>query len=175
MKHCRFACAGLCLVLAGVPVQLFAKDLSALDKGRNVRLAMVGQGPLCEGKVVRSSPAVVTVKLSKAAPDCGRKDDLIYVSGANVVDLVPERSANQGRLVSKVLIGCAGVAALAAVPLTSSDPENFLILANVVLPAMLFYAGLRAVPRRVEYVLIMTCPDRRHCVSTSAPTTQPAP
>jgi len=79
---------------------------------------MIGQGPLCEGKFVRSSPAVVTVKLSKATPDCGRKDDLIYVSGANVVDLLP-------------------------------------ILANVVVPAMVFYAGWRAVPKRVNYVLIM--------------------
>ena len=79
---------------------------------------MVGQGPLCEGKVVNSSPAVVTVKLLKATPDCGRKDNLIYVSGANVVDLV-------------------------------------FSLANVVVPAMVFYAGWRAVPKRVNYVLIM--------------------
>jgi hypothetical protein len=134
MKRCRFSFPVLCLAFAGVSVQLFGRDLSALDKGRNVRLVMVGEGPLCQGKIVSSSPAAATVRLSRTAPECGQRDQMIYVSSDNVVDLVPERHATRGRILSKVLAGCAGVAALAVVPLTSSDPESLLILANVVLP-----------------------------------------
>jgi hypothetical protein len=167
MKRCRFSSPVLCLALAGVSVQLFGRDLSSLDKGRNVRLVMVGEGPLCQGKIVSSSRAAATVRLSEAAPDCGEKDQLIYLSGDNVVDLVPEHHATRGRILSKVLAGCAGVAVLAAVPLTSSDPESLLILANVVLPAAAFYAGWRIVPKRLDYLVIMNCPDRRHCVSSS--------
>lgn len=174
MTRRQFAPTVFFLALTALPGQLCGSDLSILDKGRNVRLTAVGQGLLCEGRVVTSSSAVVTIRLSKAAPDCGGKDQPIYVSGSNVVDLVPERRPSRGRIVSKVLVGCAGVAALAAVPLTSSDPESLLILTNPVIPAAVFYAGWRTVPKRLDYLLIMTCPDRHHCVSSSPVPAEPA-
>lgn len=166
MKNCRVS---ICVLLATVPFQLFATDLSLLDTGRNVRFVLVGQGPLCGAKVVTPSSAVVTLKLSKTTPDCGRKDQLIYLSQENVVELVPQRRLTQRRIFAKVLLGFAGVAALAAIPLTSSDPESLLILGNFAGPAMVLYGAWRAIPRRLDYLVMMTCPDRQHCLSASDP------
>lgn len=166
MKNCRVLIYSL---LASLPAQLFATDLSLLDTGRNVRLILVGQGPLCEAKVVTPSSLVVTLKVSKATLTCGAKNQLIYVSQENVLELVPERRLTQRRILSKVLLGLAGIAAFATIPLISSDPESVLILGNFALPAIVVYAAWKAIPRRLDYLVMMTCPDRQHCVSTSDP------
>jgi hypothetical protein len=157
------------LLLPFVAVPLFGTDLSLLDPGRTVRLIRVGQGLLCEAKVVSPSPTVVALKLSGSTAACGAKFNQIYISAADVTELVPERRLTGGRVVAKILLGAAGVATLAAVPLTSSDPESRMILGNFAIPGTVLYVAWRAIPRGLDYLVILTCSDHQRCFSTVDP------
>lgn len=152
-------------VLFSISPELFAADLTPLTKGRNVHLSMVGHGPLCDAKVEERSPDAVTLRLLKNTAECGRRGSLIVLTQDEAVGITPEERLTKRRVVAKVLLGIGGVAALCALPLTSSDPENWLIVANGVLPGFILYGGWRAVPRRLDYVILMKCPDSLHCFS----------
>jgi hypothetical protein len=47
----RFRLSIFVFALFSVASKSFAADFTSLDKGRNVHLAMIGQGPLCDAKV----------------------------------------------------------------------------------------------------------------------------
>lgn len=126
---------------------------------------MVGEGPLCDAQVEIPSSAAVTLRLLKTTVECGNKGDLIRIRAEDAVDLVPERRLTEGRVAAKLLLGAAGVGVLALYPLSSSDPESLLILGNAVIPAMVMFGAWKAVPKRLDYLVIVTCSDRRHCVS----------
>jgi hypothetical protein len=150
--------------LFSIPMRSFGTDLMPLNKGRHVHLAMVGHGPLCDAKVQEHSPDVVTVKLMKTTPKCGPKGEMIRIS-EEAVDVVPEKRLTRGRIVAKILLGIGVVAALSAIPLTNSDPESRLILANSVVPGFVVYGAWKAVPQRRDYLILLTCPDSLHCFS----------
>src|SRR5437879_4699122 len=130
----RFRSSVFIVTLFSLASKSFAADLTLLDKGRNVHLAMVGQGPLCDAKVDARSADFVTVRVLKATPECGGKGALIRISSESISGIAPEERLTKGRVAAKIGLGLAGVAALCAVPLTSSDPETWLIVGNGVIP-----------------------------------------
>jgi hypothetical protein len=161
----RFRSSIYVLALFSVLSRLLAADLTALNKGRTVHLAMIGQGPLCDAKVDARSPDVLTVRLVKTTPACGKKGELIRISKERAMDIAPEERLTKGRVAAKILLGLAGVAALTAIPLTSSDPESWLLVANGVVPASIVYGAWKAVPRRRDFAILLTCTDSLHCFS----------
>jgi len=128
-----------------------------------VHLAMIGQGPLCDAKVDSRSSDFVIVRVLKTTSACGRKGALIRISNESITGIAPEDRLTKGRVAAKILVGLAGVAALAAIPLTSSDPETWLLLGNGVLPGGIMYGAWKLVPERRDYALLLTCPDGRRC------------
>ena len=101
---------------------------------------MIGQGPLCDAKVDSRSVDFVTVKVLSASPECGRKGALIRISSERINGIAPEEHLTKGRIAAKIGVGLAGVAALAAVPLTSSDPESWLVF-NPVIPGFIMFGA----------------------------------
>ena len=151
--------------LCDFSIKLFGADLMPLDKGRNVHLIMLGQGPLCDAKVEQRSQNTVTVRLLKTTSECGHQGELIHLSQDEVADLTAEQRLTKKRILAKVLLGSAAVAALTAVPLTSSDPESWLIVSNGVLPGFVVYGAWNAVLGRRDYLIFLNCSDRQHCFS----------
>lgn len=143
--------------------QLFADDLSILRSGQHLHIAMIGQGPLCEGTLVSARGGVVIVRTSITTLECGAKGDIMTIPKESVVNLLATRRLTKGRVALKVLAALGAVAALSAFPLNSSDPESRMIFTNLVIPAGAAYAGWRLVPERRDYVLLIPCPDRMHC------------
>jgi hypothetical protein len=151
--------------LFAVSSRSFGADLMLLDKGRNVHLAMVGHGPLCDAKVHERSRDVLSVRLVKTTSDCGQKGEIVSISKEQALEIVPEERLTRGRIATNLLLGIGGVAALTTVPLRSSDSESWLILANGVVPGLIVYGAWEAVPRRRDYLILMTCPHSLHCFS----------
>jgi hypothetical protein len=141
----------------------FGMDLSVLNKGRNVHLAMIGNGPLCDAKVDERARLSVTLRLLKTTAECGRKGETIRLANERILELVPQKRLTRKRIAAKLLLGAAGVAALAVFPLTSPDPESWLVLENGVVPGFVMFGAWRAVPQRQDYLLLMACPDSRQC------------
>jgi hypothetical protein len=152
-------------MLFGIPSKSLGADLTSLSKAQHVHLAMLGFGPLCNGKVEERSADALTIKLEKTTSECGRKGETIRVAKEKVSDITPQDQLTKGRIAAKVLLGLGGVAALATIPLHSSDRESWLLLANGVLPGFIVYGAWKAVPNRRDYLVFMTCPDRFHCFS----------
>jgi hypothetical protein len=161
----RFRFSSFFLALFSVASRSVAADLTLLDKGRNVHLAMIGQGPLCDAKVDSRSSDFVIVRVLKTTSACGRKGTLIRLSSESIDGIAPEERLTKGRVAAKILLGLAGVAALCAVPLTSSDPETWLIVGNGVFPGFVMWGAWKIVPERRDYAILLTCPDRLHCFS----------
>lgn len=136
-----------------------------LNGGRHVHLMILGQGPLCDGKVQDRSPDLVTVRLTKSTAECGFKGAILRLSKEQVVKIAPTERLTPGRVAAKVLLGMGGVAALCAIPLNSSDPESWLLIGNPVIPGFVVYGAWRAVPKRHDYLIFLTCPDRLTCFS----------
>ena len=165
----RFRSSIFILALFSVASTSVAADLALLDKGRNVHLAMIGQGPLCDAKVDSRSSDFVIVRVLKTTPACGRKGALIRISSESINAIAPEERPTKGRVAAKIGLGLAGVAALCAVPLTSSDPETWLIVGNGVIPGFILFGAWKAVPQRRDYAILMTCPDSLHCFLDTNP------
>lgn len=144
---------------------LFADNLAALEQGQHVRIVMVGQGPLCEGMIQSLSGDNVTLTITKGSLECGSKRDVVSIAKDHIYQLSVTRRLTKGRVALKVLAGMGAVAALAALPLTSSDREDWLILGNVALPGLVGFGASLLVPNARQYVLLLTCPDRFHCFS----------
>jgi len=165
----RFRSSIFVLALCSAASTSFATDLALLDKGRNVHLAMVGQGPLCDAKVDSRSADLVIVRVLKTTPACGRKGALIRISSESINGIAPEERLTKGRVAAKIGLGLAGVAALCAVPLTSSDPEAWLIVGNGVIPGFVMWGAWKIVPQRRDYAILLTCTDSLHCFSDANP------
>jgi len=161
MSRCPYAF--VLIALLAISSKSFAADLMLLDKGRTVHFAMVGHGPLCDANVQERSPDVVSVRLLKTTYECGHKGRVLRISKDQVLEILPEEHLSKERIAAKVLLALGGVAALAAIPLRSSDPESWLILANGVVPGFVAYAGWNAVSLRRDYVILLICPDSLHC------------
>ena len=144
-----------------------AQDLTALHKQQHVRIAMVGQGSLCEGIIEGSTIETLALRLSSDTIECGSKGTIVTLSKTSVYAVSIERRLTKGRFVLKVLAGVGAVGALAIIPATSSDPESWLLLGNVGLPAIAAVGAAALVPKARQYVLLLTCPDRFHCFSHS--------
>lgn len=142
-----------------------AQDLTALHKQQHVHIAMVGQGPLCDGTIEGSATETITVRLAADTVECGAKGSIATLWKTSVYAVAVERRLTKRRFALKVLAGMGAAGALAIIPATSSDPERWLVMSNAVLPAMAAFGAYRAVPNARQYVLILTCPDRFHCFS----------
>jgi hypothetical protein len=156
---------GLLLLLAGMPLRQFGADLTPLTAGRHVHVVMLGHGLLCDGKVQLRTPDQVTVRLRTTTAACGQRGELLRISKEQATEIAPEKRLTKGRIAARLLLGAAGIAALTAIPLTGSDPENWLFLVNGVLPGFIACGAWRVVPERTDYVVLMACPDSLHCFS----------
>lgn len=132
-----------------------------------MHLVMLGHGPLCDGKVQDHSPDSVTVRLAKTTAECGFKGAMLHISKEQVVEIAPTERLTPGRIAAKVLLGIGGVAALCAIPLNSSDPESWLLIGNPVIPGFVVYGAWQGIPKRHDYLIFLTCPDRLHCFSST--------
>ena len=141
--------------------------MTALQKRQHVTIAMVGQGPLCKGKIEGSMADTVIVRLVSDTVECGVKGSMVTVSKTSVYAVSIERYLTKQRFVLKIVAAVGAVGALAIIPATSSDPESWLIMGNGVLPAFTAFGAFQAVPNARHYVLLLTCPDRFHCFSQS--------
>jgi hypothetical protein len=126
---------------------------------------MLGHGLLCDGKVQLRTPDQVTIRLQTTTAECGQRGELLRISQKQAIEIAPEKRLTKGRIAGRLLLGAAGIAALTAIPLTGSDPENWLFLANGGLPSVIAYTAWRVVPERTDYVVLMACPDSLHCFS----------
>ena len=154
-------------------INSFGGNLSGLQHGQHVRIVMVGEGPLCEATLEGLSDDHVTLTITNGSLECGSKGDHVSVAKDRIYQLSVTRHLTKGRVALKVLAGMGAVAALAAIPLNSSDRENLLILGNVAIPGMVGFGASLLVPKARQYLLLLTCPDRFHCFSsTNAPQQQ---
>ena len=126
---------------------------------------MVGHGPLCNGRVRERSANAVIVTLLNTTAECGPKGRTIRIAEDQPVDIAPEEHLTQRRVAAKIGLGFVGIAALALVPLTGSDPENWLLLANPVVPGFIMYGAWKIIPRRRDYLVQLKCRDSLHCFS----------
>ncbi|MBV9038108.1 MAG: hypothetical protein JO182_26710 [Acidobacteriaceae bacterium] len=155
----------LTFALFSVPLKLYGANLIPLSGGRHVHLVMLGQGPLCDAKVQDRSPELVTIRLEKTTPECGSKGETLRITKEQVVDVAPTERLTRGRFAAKFFLGLGSIAALCAIPLNSSDPESWLIVTNLVVPGFVAYGASQAIPKRHDYLIFLTCPDRLHCFS----------
>ncbi len=140
-----------------------------LTKGCHVHLAMVGYGPLCDAKVQTRLPEWVTLRLMNTTSECGQEGQLLRISRDEAVELVPEQRLTRKRVLMKVLAVTGSVAASIAIGV--SNPVTAVLLLNPVSQALFDCVAWEAVPRRLDYLLLMTCPDRLHCFSDANRTT----
>ncbi|MBV9082974.1 MAG: hypothetical protein JOZ62_09875 [Acidobacteriaceae bacterium] len=140
-----------------------AANLTALKKGQNVHVAMVGYGHLCDTKVQDRTADMLTLSILKTTRECGVKGALIRITEPRIAELRWERRSTKRRVSARILLSMAGVGALCAVPLTSSDPETWLLVGNYAIPALVVEKIWNAVPDREDYVLMLTCTDPLLC------------
>jgi hypothetical protein len=126
---------------------------------------MVGGAWLCDGKVESVSGVGLALRLTSDTIECGQKGALVTVPASALYSVRNEKMLTKGRVALKIAAALGAIAAVAAIPLTSSDPESLLIIANPVIPGLAGLAGWSVVPAGKRHVLLITCPDRFHCFS----------
>jgi hypothetical protein len=156
------------LILLLVGCNLLAQNLAGVHARQRIRVAMVGEGSLCEGTVESVSGVGLTMRLISDTVECGAKGNIETIAKESIYAVSTERHLTKGRIALKILAGMGAMAALAAIPLTSSDPESLLVLGNYAIPAMAGFAGWSVIPNAKRYVVLITCPDRFHCFADPA-------
>lgn len=136
-----------------------------LTKERNVHLAMVGYGLLCDAKVQERSSDWVVLRLVKTTAECGRKGQLIRISQEEAVEVAPEKRLTKRRVVAKVFAVIGSVAASTAVAI--AFPVSALVLLNPLTEGLIGFLIWEAVPEQLDYVVRMTCTDSFHCLSNA--------
>jgi hypothetical protein len=91
--------------------------------------------------------------------------ETIRITSDRPVAFYSRKRLTRGRVAGKVLLGLAGIAALAAFPLAhvDRDPESWLVLGNVAVPATVVGVAWLVVPERTDYTITLTCTDRFSC------------
>lgn len=140
-----------------------ATDLSQLKKGQVVRLFTSSGARLCEGKMSDRTRNEIHLVLSQTTPDCGARRALLTIPASRVLDAVPERRSTKKRFWWKAAAAAGAVGALALIPLTSSDPESLIALANPLFPTIAAFGGWHAVPARRGFLLVVSCAETGPC------------
>lgn len=171
-KPLLISCSVLYLAaLCGAVLQ--AANLALLHKGQHLHLAVVAHGELCEVRLKQRLPHSLTVQVISGKSVCGSKDSVISIPEELILDMSPEETLTKRRIAARCLLGVGGLAVLSAVPLTSSDPETWFLIANPVTPAFSAFLGRKAMPARRDYFVLLNCPDPASCLLPSAHTKFP--
>lgn len=152
-----------------VSCSAFGQGLARLHPGQHLRIAMVGQGPLCEAALESITGVDVSLRLTGNTIECGTQGSIVTIAKQSIYQVAVQHRLTKRRVALKILASLGAVAALAAIPLTSSDPESWLLLGNVVIPAFAAVAAWKVVPNGRQYALLILCPDRFHCFSSPHP------
>jgi hypothetical protein len=168
----RFLFAGLTLF---VSYAAYAQDLSALQRGQLLRIAMVGQGPMCEARLVRQTDDGILLHMLTTGMECGTRGQTVRILKDQVSEVRVRARLTTARTALRVLAGLGAVAGAGAIAAHVGGVEG----AFFAIPAAPLAASgaWMLVPHRREAVLFITCPDRFHCFSeqAAAPSKNPSP
>jgi hypothetical protein len=156
------------LILLVFAFDLVAQNLAGVHAKQRIRVAMVGEGSLCEGTIESVTGVGLTMRTRSDTVECGVKGSIATIAKESIYAISTERHLTKGRLALKIVAAMGAIAALATIPLTSSDPESLLVLGNYAIPATAGFIGWSLVPSARRQVVLITCPDRFHCFPGSS-------